>query len=187
MAVAGGVLATTRSPTATVPPTTAAGGRGPVPTADTAPPTPLPGTVSVGATVGASGGTNPAEVQEAVESLSAYFVDIDQSNYVGAYAVYDQAEQSKVTESGWAAGEATTTITAPVLEHLDGAADEVDAEVAFTSHQSAADGPDGATCDTWTLTYRLVTAAAGAPTPLQIDDVSTTLDNAAAAGGPTPC
>lgn len=159
---------------------------GPVGTPDTAPPTTLAGTVSVGAAAGQG-----TEVDAAAQSLSAYFTDIDKADYTDAYAVFAPAEQQKVAEPGWAAGQATTQITGPVLERLDGdPAGGVDAEVWFTSHQASADGPQGATCDTWKLTYHLVPSAAGSPTPLQIDDVSSTVrvdDAPTAPGGPTPC
>jgi S1-C subfamily serine protease len=91
-------------------------------------------------------------------TLSTYFNAIDDGDYQAAYAQFTASGQTLVgSEKRFALSEATSydfdiglgnvTVEAPTVAVAD---------VTFRSVQTAATGPDGDTCDNWTLAYTMV-------------------------------
>lgn len=91
-------------------------------------------------------------------TLSTYFNAIDDGDYRAAYAQFTTAGKSLIgSEDGFALAEATSYdfdigLTAVTVEAPGVAV----ADVSFRSVQTAATGPDGDTCDNWTLAYTMV-------------------------------
>lgn len=92
-----------------------------------------------------------------VSALNTYFQSINSGAYPRAYAVLSPRLQAATSEAAFADGDATSYDTGQTVL----AADAIDAQtvhvaLAFTSLQRADKGPDGDTCDNWTLLYTLV-------------------------------
>jgi serine protease Do len=93
-------------------------------------------------------------------TLSTYFDSIDTGDYATAYAQLSPAEQATISESQFAANDATSydyNITVGAIAPGTAGTDLVD--VSFTSLQSAAEGPNGDQCDNWTLEYTMTNSA----------------------------
>lgn len=87
-------------------------------------------------------------------ALAGYFWAINTGNYQAAYNVLGPSEQQQISEQQFAAGESgvqDTNITV-VSAQAQGSSQEV-VDLHFTSHQPASSGPNGDTCDNWTLDY----------------------------------
>lgn len=89
-------------------------------------------------------------------TLEAYFGGIDSQDYSQAYDATVSSLSGNGNESGFAAGESTSSDTgisvASVTQNADGS---ISAAIDFTSHQAPGDGPvPGETCTNWTLEYQ---------------------------------
>jgi hypothetical protein len=103
-------------------------------------------------------------------TLSDYFNAIDAGNYARAFALNTPAQQNRLHSlSAWSSALSTTQDRQVALLGVASAGSGVvDATVSFTSHQAAAQGPDGETCTHWVLRFRLDPAPGGHP-PYRID------------------
>ena len=142
------------------------------PTSEPTSSSPSPTTAPVGqADVSAVSG-DPAAA-EVGETLSTYFLSVNDRDFDRAYAVFSPALRDRIAFPDWSAGLSTTVdsgVRVVGIDPLDDGALQVQAT--FVSNQSATDGPvPGETCSKWTLTYRLVPNVDGA-TAYQIDGVS---------------
>jgi len=165
----------------TVPDTGSAGGTGgttDTPAGDTAPPvgdtTPIDSTANPVTVTIAPGVTdvNAASVQQ---SLDTYFSAIDSEQYQTAWDQLTPAEQAIThndSEQVFAADLATTQDSDVVITNMTLANDGSDSvDLTFTSHQAAAESPDGAsTCDNWSMVYSM--AEPGGSTPWLISKVA---------------
>jgi len=98
-----------------------------------------------------------ADVQGIVATLTTYFNAIDGGDYPTAYAQLAPAEQQRFTPEGFAANLATTydfDVAIGAVSQRSPGTDLVD--VTFTSLQSPSKGPDGGSCDHWTLEYTMI-------------------------------
>jgi S1-C subfamily serine protease len=105
--------------------------------------------------VGSSGG-GPL-VQEITAALTTYFNAINNGDYASAYAQLSPAEQATTSESKFASDLSTTydfNVNVGAISAVSPGTGLVD--VTFTSLQSPAQGPNGDTCDNWTLQYTMV-------------------------------
>jgi hypothetical protein len=89
-------------------------------------------------------------------TISTYFHAVNTADWHTAWLQYSPLEQAQVPEANLAQGDQSSYIATVSLDNLavqpDGS--EV-ASVSFTSVQNAADGPNGDTCDNWTLNYTM--------------------------------
>ena len=91
------------------------------------------------------------------EALTTYFTAVDEGDYATAYAQLAPAEQATISENQFAAADATSYDYGIVIQTASpttGGSYLVD--VAFTSLQSSAEGPNGDQCDNWTLEYTMI-------------------------------
>lgn len=93
-------------------------------------------------------------------TFETYFGGIDTQNWNQMYSAYSPRFQANDSESGVEQGLLTTQDSVPSITSIAPQNDgSLIATVNFTSHQSAADGPNGGdTCDTWSIDYDLVTS-----------------------------
>ena len=134
-------------PTAAPPPTA-------VVTTPAAPPTtaPVDGAVAI-----APGITHPATTDVA-RVLDAYVTGINERRYSDSFALLtpDNPTAKKGVQA-WIDAESTTRIRdARLLSVSDGPAGTVNADMTFTSTQTAELGPAGQTCSRWDLVYTMV-------------------------------
>lgn len=118
------------------------------------PPTTAPAT---GAVAIAPGVAHPATADVA-RVLDAYVTGINERRYSDAFALLtpDNPTAKKGIQS-WIDAESTTQIRDARLRSVaDGPAGAVNAEMTFTSTQTAELGPDGQTCSQWDLVYAMV-------------------------------
>jgi hypothetical protein len=90
-------------------------------------------------------------------TLTAYFNAIDGGDYATAWAQFSPAERSRLSERSMASGDATSydfNVAIQAIRPHGPGTDLVD--VSFTSLQSPTQGPNGDTCDNWTLEYTMV-------------------------------
>jgi len=108
------------------------------------------------------------------ETLETYFEGIDSQNFSAAYSAYSPSFQATISESAFASGDATSTISAVVVDSLNtSSGNDVIADVSFTSAQAPQDGPvAGQTCTNWSLAYTLVPASSGNTLSYLIDSVA---------------
>jgi hypothetical protein len=92
-----------------------------------------------------------------VSTFSAYFAAIDSGDYQAAYSRLSPKEQATTDETQFAANLSTTTDENVAVTGFQATGPNTEqVTLVFTSQQSANEGPGGATCDTWNLTYTLV-------------------------------
>jgi serine protease Do len=125
-------------------------------------PSPQPAGQCASAT-GPSGGTSiggPASGSDAtaiVATLRTYFRAVNSGDYVAAYAQMDANAQSQTSLQTLSSGDSTSYNFNFSLNSVTVSSSGVDvAGLDFTSVQDAAHGPDGNTCDNWTLNYTMV-------------------------------
>ncbi len=97
-----------------------------------------------------------------LSALETYFAAINRGDYATAFAQMDAHATGGSTESQFAQAEATTfdqdfrvvdeSTPSPTTEQV---------QLDFTSLQGAGQGPNGDTCDNWTLLYTLIQQADG--------------------------
>jgi hypothetical protein len=126
------------------------------PTAASTPPAPTsaPGTATVAV---APGITHPATAEVAAV-LDAYVTGINDRRYSDSFALLSPDNPTaKKGVQAWIDAESTTRIRDARLRSVsDGPTGTVNAEMTFTSTQSAELGPDGQTCTQWDLVYAMV-------------------------------
>jgi serine protease Do len=106
----------------------------------------------------ASGSPGPSAAIKS--TLTSYFNDINDGNYAAAYALLGPQAQGQTSLSQFAQGDATSydfNISVGAVTSLP--AGEAHVPVDFTSIQDSADGPDGDTCDDWTLSYTMTNSS----------------------------
>jgi serine protease Do len=92
-----------------------------------------------------------------VAAFNTYFGGINSGNYAAAYAVLSARQQAKASEEQFAAADATSyDFGQTVLDAHPIDATTVQIALAFTSLQTADKGPNGDTCDNWTLLYTMI-------------------------------
>lgn len=97
-----------------------------------------------------------------VAAFNTYFGGINTGNYAAAYAVLSPRLQAGNSGEAFADGDATSFDTGQtVLDARALDATTVQIALAFTSLQTAAKGPNGDTCDNWTIDYTVIQAADG--------------------------
>jgi S1-C subfamily serine protease len=104
-----------------------------------------------------TGGTNDPNTQAAMAMLNTYFTAINHGDYQTAYALFSPDAQKTISEAKFAVDDATTfdyniTLQAVTSEGPG----RMLADVTFTSLQRPAKGPNGDSCDHWTLQYTLI-------------------------------
>jgi serine protease Do len=133
-------------------PVLAAGCSNPLGPAQAAPDVPAPD----------DGQISDAQAAGIVAAFNTYFGGINSGNYAAAYAVLSPRLQSGSTEQQFADGDATSFDTGQeVLEAHAVDAHTVQVALAFTSLQTAEKGPNGDTCDDWTIDYTMIQIADG--------------------------
>jgi hypothetical protein len=151
VAVPTGVTGVSPSPTGTA-----------VDTTPTVPPTtPTPPTLPAGLTAVDTSALPAGGITDQVAlTFETYFGGINSQNWNQMYSAYSPAFQQNNTQSGLVSGLQTSTDQPAALASITPQGDgSIIATVNFTSHQSAADGPNpGDTCDNWSIDYRLVTS-----------------------------
>lgn len=109
-----------------------------------------------------AGSVTANEAAGIVAALNTYFDGIDSGDYAAAYDVLSPSLHSPNGEQAFAAGDASSFDTGiTILNAAQLTPDTVRVDVAFTSLQASAQGPNGDTCDNWTLDYTFIQAADG--------------------------
>jgi hypothetical protein len=118
------------------------------------PPTSAPGTAAVAV---APGITHPATAEVATV-LDAYVAGINERRYSDSFALLSPDNPTaKKGVQAWIDAESSTQIRDARLRSVsDGPTGTVNAEMTFTSTQSAELGPNGQTCTQWDLVYAMV-------------------------------
>jgi serine protease Do len=126
-------------------------------------PNPLgPGQTSPDVPAPPHGQISDSQAAGIVAAFNTYFGGINSGNYAAAYAVLSPRLQAGTTAQEFAAGDATSYDTdQEVLDARAVDADTVHVVLAFTSLQSAAKGPNGDTCDNWTIDYTMIRTSDG--------------------------
>ena len=114
-------------------------------------------TVSVAPTAG----SNP-KARAVATFLTRRYIDINERNFDDYWKMYTPRYGAKFNRAQWAAGYRTTEICRISLTQLSTSADDsLEANVAFTSTQDAADGPNGQTCTHWKVGFFLQNVRGG--------------------------
>jgi hypothetical protein len=90
-------------------------------------------------------------------TFAAYFQDINTGDYPAAYALLDANAQAQTSLQQFTDGASTSydfNFTLGTITTQPDGTDEV--PLSFTSVQDAAYGPNGDTCDNWTLDYTMI-------------------------------
>ncbi len=120
------------------------------------PPDPTPPPPAEQVTV-ASGVDHP-DTEDVRAVMQAYVSGIDERRYPDAFSRFSpDSDSARGGLELWTAGQSTTAITAArIVAVRDAETDgEVEADLTFTSQQSAEYGPSGQTCTNWELTYEM--------------------------------
>lgn len=92
--------------------------------------------------------------------MDAYFGGINSGDYAAAHAVFSPRLQGQASEQSFAAGDSSSyDFGQTILDANPIAPGTVLVGLAFTSIQASAQGPNGDTCDNWTLSYTMIQAA----------------------------
>jgi hypothetical protein len=95
-------------------------------------------------------------------ALNTYFEGINTGNYAAAYAVLSPRRQAAISYQYFADGDMTSHDSQiQVLEAHRVDATTVDIALSFVSVQRADKGPNGDTCDVWTLDYTMISTNDG--------------------------
>jgi hypothetical protein len=107
-------------------------------------------------------------------TFQAYFSGINSKDFAAAYAVLSPANHTRLSFTKFKSGSVTSTDSAISLQSVQpSTGGSVLADIGFTSHQAASNGPrPGETCTVWSLSYRLVPASAGAGVSYFIESVT---------------
>jgi S1-C subfamily serine protease len=108
--------------------------------------------------IGTPGGNIPNEVKTAVsQALGTYFDGINSGNYAAAYAVLSPRMQAQFSYDSFAKNTATSYDNDfTVLGARQPDPNTVVIGIGFSSLQAPGYGPNGETCDNWTLDYTVI-------------------------------
>jgi serine protease Do len=106
------------------------------------------------------GAISDSTAQGIVAAFDTYFNGINTGNYAAAYAVLSPRLQAQTTQQAFADGDATSYDSE--IQVLDAA--QIDARtvrvgLTFTSLQAPDKGPNGESCDIWTIDYTMIQAS----------------------------
>lgn len=104
-----------------------------------------------------AGSVGDAQLSGIVDAFNRYFGGINSGDYAAAYSVLAPNRQSAADEKGFIEGVSTSydsDFTILDTHLID--ANTVTVDLAFNSLQTSANGPDGDTCDNWTLVFTMV-------------------------------
>jgi S1-C subfamily serine protease len=109
------------------------------------------------------GGDIPDDVKTGIsQTLGTYFDGINSGNYAAAYAVLSPRMQAQFSQDSFANNTATSYDSDfKVLGAQQTNADTVVIGMSFSSLQAQGYGPNGETCDNWTLDYTMVRSGNG--------------------------
>ena len=102
-------------------------------------------------------GLDQADAQGIASAFATYFDGINAGDYASAYAILSPSVRSGTTEQSFADGDSTSYdfgFQIVYVSQLD--SNDVHIGLTFTSLQASIKGPNGDTCDTWTLLYSMV-------------------------------
>ena len=109
------------------------------------------------------GGDIPDNVKTGVsQTLGTYFDGINSGNYAAAYAVLSPRMQAQFSQDSFAKNTATSydsDFTVLGAQQTD--ANTVVIGLSFSSLQAPGYGPNGETCDNWTLDYTMIRGSSG--------------------------
>jgi serine protease Do len=109
-----------------------------------------------------SGTISAADAAGIAAAFNTYFGGINSGDYAAAWAVLSPRLRGGSDAQHFAEGDATSyDLGVTVLDAQQLAPGTVLVGIGFTSLQDAAHGPNGDTCDNWTLDYALIQAADG--------------------------
>lgn len=109
-----------------------------------------------------AGSVTDAQLHGIVDTFNRYFGGINSGDYAAAYSVQAPDRQSPTAQQDFAKGLSTSydsNITILDAQPVD--ANTVTVDLAFNSLQTSANGPDGDTCDNWTLVFTMVQQSDG--------------------------
>ena len=109
-----------------------------------------------------AGSVSAAQLTGIIDAFNRYFGGINSGDYAAAYSVLAPNRQSRADYQGFAKGVSTSydsDITILDAQLVD--ASTVTVDLAFNSLQTSANGPDGDTCDNWTLVFKMVQQSDG--------------------------
>jgi hypothetical protein len=90
-------------------------------------------------------------------ALATYFEAIDGGDYQTAYEQLAPSQQALMSEAAFASSESSSYDFDVVVSAVSQVAAGTDvASVDFTSLQDPSEGPNGDSCDDWTLNYTMV-------------------------------
>ncbi|MGI8416505.1 MAG: S1C family serine protease [Nakamurella sp.] len=104
-----------------------------------------------------AGSVTEDQLNGIVDTFNIYFGGIDSGDYAAAYSVQAPDRQSPTAQEEFAKGLTSSydsNITILDAQEVD--ASTVTVDLAFNSLQTSAYGPDGDTCDNWTLVFTMV-------------------------------
>lgn len=91
------------------------------------------------------------------DALDTYFNAINTGDYQAAYDVFSPAMRANFSEQQFADGDSTSyDFGQTVLDARQYSRNSADVALSFTSLQAPSKGPNGDSCDTWSLTYHMV-------------------------------
>ena len=104
-----------------------------------------------------SGGTSGSPAEQGIAATLAQFFDgINSADYASAYAAYTAEQQAQNPYDGFVSGEQSSyDIGVSLVSVTPSGPDTAVAYVTFTSLQNSSQGPDGDTCDDWTIDYSM--------------------------------
>lgn len=109
-----------------------------------------------------SGSLTAAQAQGIAAMFNTYFDGINTGNYVNAWAAFSPRMQALNSLVEFQAGDSTSYDSGvEVLAAEATGPDSAKVTLSFNSIQAAANGPDGDTCDDWTLDYDLIESPDG--------------------------
>lgn len=109
-----------------------------------------------------AGSVSGDQLNGIVDAFDRYFGGINSGDYAAAYSVLAPNRQSAADERGFIKGVSTSYDSNIVIlgTHLVDA-NTVKVDLAFNSLQTSANGPNGDTCDNWTLVFTMVQQSDG--------------------------
>ncbi|MCA1644886.1 MAG: trypsin-like peptidase domain-containing protein [Chloroflexi bacterium] len=109
-----------------------------------------------------TGTISAADAAGIAAAFNTYFGGINSGNYAAAWAVLSPRLRAGSNEQSFAEGDSTSyDFGVTVLDAQGHSPGTAVVAVGFTSLQDAAHGPDGDTCDNWTIAYSLIKSGDG--------------------------
>lgn len=108
------------------------------------------------------GQLDPTAANGIADAFTTYFDGINSGDYEAAWRVLSPRLRAGSTIDSFASGDATSYDSDfQVIHASQDAPDQASVVLSFVSLQRADKGPDGDTCDTWTLRYTMVQGPSG--------------------------